>query len=361
MGTYIAYHYVNSLFNYGITSVINKRFSDLRYEINYSNSLYIIVARNVLMSRDDMESIMSYVSNGNTVFISAQYIDRKLIDTLGSKIPFNFTSFFGVDEYAMEKKDTWVSLAHSSGKNDKKYSFYFVPFDKKIISNDSVTKQVLGYNEKLDTNFIAIDHGQGKFILHTAPAAFSNYFLLTGNNKEYLENAFAYLSPETSSVYWDNYYRLGQRPDDDNFRIVDFFKKHPPLYYAFLLVLALLLIFLAFGGKRRQRFVPEKIPNMNTTVSYTETIGRLYMQKKDNRNIALKMFTYFLEHVRSQYYLNTQNLNNDFVEALSRKSGVPESRVQHLLQLMDETDRADQINDLRLLEIHNMVQEYFKK
>jgi hypothetical protein len=177
------------------------------------------------MSRDDMESMMNYVSSGNTVFISAQYVDRKLIDTLGAKISFDFASFFGFDEYGQEKKDTWISLAHSSGSNDRKYGFYFVPFDNKIVSNDSVTTQVLGYNEKLDTNFIAIDHGQGKFILHTAPAAFSNYFLLTGSNKEYLESAFSYLNAETSSVYWDNFYRLGQRPDNDNFSIAEFFKK----------------------------------------------------------------------------------------------------------------------------------------
>ena len=122
-----------------------------------------------------------------------------------------------------------------------------------------------------------------------------------------------------------------------------------------------LLLFLAFGGRRRQRFVPEKIPNTNSTVSYTETIGRLYLQKKDNRNIALKMFTYFLDQVRNNYYLNTQNLNNEFAEALSRKSGVPEAKVKHLLQLMDDTDQAENISDIRLLELHNLIQEYFKK
>ena len=107
--------------------------------------------------------------------------------------------------------------------------------------------------------------------------------------------------------------------------------------------------------------MPEKIPNTNTTVSYTETIGRLYLQKKDNRNIAIKMFTYFLEHVRNQYYLNTQNLNNEFAESLSRKTGVPETKVQQLLTLMDETDRTASISDARLLELHNLMQEYFKK
>jgi len=360
MGGYVAYHYINSLFNNGVTDVINKSFSKLRYEINYDKSLYIIVAKAVIISRDDLESMMSYVSNGNTLFISAEYIDEKLIDTLGTKISFDFSTFFAQSEYEMEKKDTWLSLAQEPAANKQKYGFFFVPFDNRVISYDSSTTQELGYNEMHRSNFIAIDHGRGKFILHTAPAAFSNYFLLTGNNKEYLEKSFSYFKPETSSVYWDNYYRL-RKGTDENFSIVNFFKKHPPLYYAFLLTLAALLIFIAFAGKRRQRLVPEKIPNTNTTVSYTETIGRLYLQKKDNRNIALKMFTYFLEHVRNNYYLNTQSLNNEFSEALSRKSGVPEEKVKHLLQLMDDTDRSDNISDIRLLELHNLIQEYFKK
>jgi hypothetical protein len=360
MGGYVAYHYINSLFNYGVTEVINKSFSKLRYEINYDKSLYIIVAKAVFMSRDDLESMMNYVGNGNTLFISAEYIDEKLIDTLGAKISFDFSTFFVQSEYNMEKKDTWLSLAQEPAANKQKYGFFFVPFNNRVISYDTSVTQELGYNDENRSNFIAIDHGRGKFILHIAPAAFSNYFLLTGNNKEYLEKSFSYFKPETSSVYWDNYYRL-RRGSDENFSIVNFFKKHPPLYYAFLLTLAALLIFIAFAGKRRQRFVPEKIPNTNTTVSYTETIGRLYLQKKDNRNIALKMFTYFLEHVRNSYYLNTQSLNNDFSEALSRKSGVPETRVKHLLQLMDDTDRSDNISDMRLLELHNLIQEYFKK
>ena len=360
MGSYIAYHYLNSLFNTGVTDVIDKSFSKLQYEINRSQTLYIIVARSVFMSKADMVSMLDYVSEGNTLFISSEYIDQKLLDTLDADVSFSFDVFFGANEYQMEKKDTWISLAHDPAANARKYGFFFVPFDNSVISYDTASTQVLGYNESRRTNFVAINHGRGKFILHTEPSVFSNYFLLTGNNKEYLEKAFSFFSAETNSVYWDNFYRL-RRSMDDDFSIFNFFKKHKQLYYAFLLTLAALLLFLAFGGKRRQRFVPEKIPNTNSTVSYTETIGRLYLQKKDNRNIALKMFTYFLDQVRNHYYLNTQNLNNEFVESLSRKSGVPEAKVKHLLQLMDDTDRAESISDLRLLDLHNLIQEYFKK
>ena len=360
MGGYVAYHYINSLFNYGVTDVIDKSFSKLRYEISYDKSLYIIVAKSVFMSQDDLESMMNYVSNGNTLLISAEYIDEKLVDTLGARVSLDFSVFFAQSEYTMEKKDTWVSLAQEPASSKQKYGFFFVPFNNRVISYDSSATQELGYNEERKPNFIAIDHGQGKFILHIAPAAFSNYFLLTGNNREYLEKTFSYFKPETNSVYWDNYYRL-RRSSNEGFSIFNFFKKHPPLFYAFLLTLAALLIFIAFGGKRRQRFVPERTLNTNTTISYTETIGRLYLQKKDNRNIALKMFTYFLEHVRNNYYLNTQYLNNEFSEALSRKSGVPETRVKHLLQLMDDTERSYNISDMQVLEIHNLLQEYFKK
>ena len=360
MGGYVAYHYLNSLFNYGVTDIINKPFSDLQYQINYTNSLYFILAKSVLMSRPDMESMLNYVGNGNVLFISAEYIDQKLIDTLGVDISFNFASFFGTSEYQMEKKDTWISMAHETLAVPKKYGFYFVPFDNRIISYDTAATQVLGYNESHDPNFIAIDYGQGKFILHTAPVAFSNYFLLTANNREYLEKAFSYFNAETNSVYWDNFYRIRKSTNDD-FSISGFFKKHPPLFCAFLIVLGSLLLFLAFGGKRRQRFVPEKIPNANTTVSYTETIGRLYLQKKDNRNIAMKMSSYFLEQVRNNYFLNTQNLNHEFAVSLSRKSGIPETKVNHLLQLMVDINQADSIDDMQLLELHNLTQGYFKK
>lgn len=356
MGSYIAYHYLNSLFENGVTDIINKPLAKLDYSISYNKSLYIIVGKGIFMSDADVATALNYVSNGNTMFISGDFIDQELLDTLGLRSTFDFGSFLFHDEYEMDKKDTWVSIS----QDPKKYGFYFTPLENHIYDYDSSATQVLGYNESGKPNFVAINYGQGKFIFHTAPATFSNYFLLTGNNKEYLEKAFSYFDFTTQSVYWDNYYRA-RKGSSENFSIIGFFKKHEQLYFALLLVLAGLLLFIAFGGKRRQRITPEKNPNINTTVSYTETIGRLYLQKKDNRNIALKMFTYFLEYVRTHYYLNTQTLNDEFAEALARKSGIAETKVKLLLRLMDDTDRAENISDIQLLEIHNNLQEYFKK
>ena len=223
MGSYIAFHYLNSLFNNGVTNLESRSFSDLRYQINYGNrSLYIIVANGVFMNKLDVESVMNYVSNGNTAFISANYIDEKLLDTLGIKATADFGSFYFTDEYQMEKNDTWLSIVN----DQKKYGFYFVPFNNNVIRYDSAVTQILGYNEDMEPNFIAVDHGQGKFVFHTAPAAFSNYFLLTKNNKEYLEKAFSYFDPTTSSVYWDNYYN-SEMSTEGKFSIIGFLGSIP--------------------------------------------------------------------------------------------------------------------------------------
>lgn len=359
MGSFIAYHYVCNLFENGIAGIKTKSFSNQWYENDQEKSVYLLIAKNVFLSKLDISYLLNYVSNGNTVFVSSEYIDQELLDTLGINMYVDYTTFMGISEYRLEKKDTWVSLADKQISSGKKYGLFWLPFENYFYDYDPSGIQVIGVNENRKANMIVLNHGNGKFIFHAAPAVFSNYFLLKPGNTEYLENIFSYFNPAAKSVYWDNYYRL--HTGTEEFSITGFFKKSPALYPAFLLTLSLLLLFIAFGGKRKQRFVPEKNLPVNSTVNYTETIGRLYLQKKDNKNISQKMITYFLEFVRNNYFLNTNQLNNDFVSALSRKSGVTELKVNNLLQLIQEISEAENVSDLKLLELHNGLQIVIKK
>lgn len=359
MGSYIAYHYVSSLFQNSVQPAEKKPFYEHWYNLYQDSSLYIILARTVFLGRYEINAMMNYVSYGNTMFISTAYLDNRLLDTLGVKMNPDWEQVYYLNEYRLDKHDTWVTVAQPGVQTVKKYGFYFTPFISGFIFPDSSGIRVLGYNEERRPNLIAVNHGNGKFILHASPAAFSNYFLLQPGNAEYIEKIFSYFPAETQAVYWDNYYRSNAGGDD--FSIVEFFKNHPPLFFAFLLALALLLLFLSFGGKRRQRFMEEKFPVQNVTVSYAETIGRLYLQKKNNRNIAGKMITYFLEFVRNHYYLNTQILNNEFATALAKKSGRPELSAHKLLQLMRDIENDEQVSDWRLLELQNQIEEFTKK
>ena len=123
----------------------------------------------------------------------------------------------------------------------------------------------------------------------------------------------------------------------------------------------LMLLYIAFGSKRKRRLIPDMQQNTNASLSFVQTIGNLYLQKKDNRNIAVKKMTYFLEFVRSNYHISTNNINAEFVQALSRKSGISPERVQSLVEKAGYVNESDAISDQDLFEISNLVDEFYKK
>ncbi|MGE5106988.1 MAG: hypothetical protein ACM3H8_05560, partial [Sphingobacteriales bacterium] len=78
-------------------------------------------------------------------------------------------------------------------------------------------------------------------------------------------------------------------------------------------------------------------------------------------NIAVKMITYFFEHIRNHYFLATHVINDEFVKALSRKSGVSEESIEELSAIIESVNNSEQVTDLELLDLHNRIQEFYKQ
>ena len=152
----------------------------------------------------------------------------------------------------------------------------------------------------------------------------------------------------------------GNKNFDNNRSSLDVLLGFPSLAAAFWLSLILLLVFLLFGSKRRQGIIEVIKPNENATVTFTETIGRLYLQKKDNKNIAGKMITYFNEYIRNTYFLNTNIINDDFITTLSRKSGVQHERVDILFRTINHTHASTVVDDYQLLSLNEQIQNFYK-
>jgi hypothetical protein len=244
------------------------------------------------------------------------------------------------------------------------YSYYYFPFRNHFFNIDSSNTRVIGYNEDHKPNSIVHFYGSGKLFLHCDPRAFSNYFLLKEENYKYLQNSLAYSFTEPDHLYWDDYYNKlryrKERNNDKEFSTFSEIMKHPALAWAFWIALALLSVYILFGGKRLQRIIEQRKPNENTSVTFTETIGRLYLQKKDNRNIADKMVTYFNEYIRNKYFLNTNSVNEDFITALSRKSGVQRDKVETLYRNIAGIHSSGDVNDYQLLSLQEQIQNFYK-
>ena len=357
-GTYIAYGQMENMFSRNTIRNKKQAFTKTWNEISDTASLYVCMAPALYVNDEEVKAMMNYVYAGNSLFIAANYIDDALLKEIKCKedykpIPSSYNFFDSV-------RNTNIEFSDSA------FSYYYHPYKNSFYNYDSVFTKVLGVNENKKPNYVVFFHGKGKLFLHCDPKAFSNYFLLKNENYRYMENAFSYTANNPDHLYWDDYYlklrsKRNSGNDDKNFSSLSEIMKHPPLAAAFWLSLLSLLLYILFGIKRRQRIIEKRKSNENTTVTFTETIGRLYLQKKDNKNIAEKMSTYFNEYVRNNYFLNTSNVNADFITTLSRKSGVAREKVEALYRAIHHAQTNDAVDDYQLLSLNEQIQNFYKK
>jgi hypothetical protein len=354
MGTNLAYRLLPGQFTADI-SLASKKINGNANPLAYvKGTAYIIIGKEMNLDDEELGQLLAYVYRGNEFFISGNDIDYRLLDTLGIKYGYDTA----LAETLEHKKNTSLQIADTLNYGNKQHGFFYYPFAGIFKTHNEETSKVLGLNENKLPNYIVVKYGKGKFYFHAAPAAFSNYFLLTANNTEYFSQVFSYLNKDANTVYWGDIYKFGEKKD---FSALSIFWKNPLLKYALLGACTLMLLYIAFGSKRKRRLIPELPANTNASLSFVQTIGNLYLQKKDNRNIAIKKITYFLEWVRNNYHINTNNVNAEFVQALSRKSGIAEQRVQLLMEKAAYVNESDSITDQDLFEINNLIDEFYKK
>ena len=355
-GANIAYRQVEAMYDANVIQEKKKDFQDTWENISDTGSLYICLAPKLFLSEEEVSAMMEYVEAGNSLFISSALIDQQLLDEAGCDESYHAPE---LDRLMGEMGNASVN---SVVQPEAKYGYYYYSFQNYFTGIDSTNTRVLGYNADKKPNLLVYFRGKGKLYLQCDPRAYSNYFLLKDDNYQHLKNTLAFTESRPQHVYWDDYYyKLRSRKNSNrNFSSLDEIMKYPPLKAAFLLSLLLLALYILFGGKRIQRIVPQLKPNENTTVTFTETIGRLYLQKKDNKNIADKMITYFNEYIRNTYFVNTNHVNEDFVALLSRKSGVDKDKVETLYRTIVATQGSAVVNDYQLLSLQEQIQNFYK-
>lgn len=355
-GCFVFYNQLDQLYYRNSIRTIKTNFEATWRNINDTDALYINISKNFLLSNKELEAVLSYVYNGNSIFISSENIDQKLLDTLACKVERSFNFFLA------DMKYTTVFLEPLIYNDSAAYTYFYVPFNNYFKSYDKSISKLLGKN-KFGADLIMVPYGSGRFYLHSEPRAISNYFLLQKDNYKYIRNIFSFTAAIPQHVYWDDYYNKRNRPpvDNDTKSGLGVLLKYPAMAWAFYLLLMLFILHVLFGGKRRQRIVPVIPPNTNTTVAFTETVSRLYLQKKDNRNIADKLITYFFEYIRNQYFLNTSQLNDNLITTLSRKSNKTKEATVQLFNTISEIQQSTQTSDAQLLLLNQQIENFYNK
>lgn len=354
-GAYVAFKTLPELFIRHSVQVVTKPFATTyarEPELRYSGNNYILVANELFTTEKDVEAMMEYVSIGNYLFLSVNKIDPMLEKKLNCKVVQGSNYQPGTPRKVQGYKDETVPL-------DTTYSYSGMIAASYFSDIDTAYTKVLGSNFKGKPNFIRVVHGRGCFFVSLNPYTFTNYFLLERNNIAALETQLSYMPDNAANIYWDDFYSHQYSAQSGDFSEWQVLMRYPSMRWALWLAVALLLLYVLFEGKRRQRIIPEKPVLANNSLEFVDAIGQLYYQQHDNFNLAHKMTLHLLEYIRTRYYLNTNHLNPQFIEALSKKAAMPEDEIRELIDMIHRIQLAGAVSDGQLQDFYQRIQHFY--
>ncbi|WP_223034124.1 DUF4350 domain-containing protein [Hanstruepera marina] len=353
LGCYVLFNELKNTSGFDVETSNKSIYESLKHVDSFTKKNLFLINDYISIEDEGTLSLLDFVERGNTVFISSNYFYGKLADTLNLNFDQDYDGFLKSPSYSTF---TSPSLKSHNVLFEDVIENYFVT------SIDTLNTVVLGHvlNEdktKQEINFIKVPFGDhdGAFYLHTNPFAFTNYHLL--DDKEcYAAAVLSYL-PD-NPIIWDNYYKSGRKVITSPLR---FILTNQALKWAFYIALLSLILFILFKGKRTQRVIPVIDPLKNSTVEFTKTVGDLYYQHGDFTNIINKKITYFLEHVRSSYYLDTNELSERFIEKLAIKSSNNKTDTKALVDFIAYLKSKSAHTENDLIELHKKIEEFLKR
>lgn len=317
---------------------------------------YLFINTYFDFDKTEMKSLFQWIEKGNSVFISGNHFGEALLDSLHLKMESSIV-------FDQIRTEPLVNLVNKKFKSEIPYHIK-KDFDTRYFSEiDTLSNVVLGISdiykgelkmESPEVNFIQVPIGEGKLFLHAQPEIFSNFFLLDGNNAKHTSEVLSYIN-NGDYIYLDHYYKSGKHINISPLRVLlnnKYFK------WAYYFVLIGVLLFVLFEGKRKQKAVPIVEPLVNKTYEYTRTIAGMYLDKNQHHKIAGKQISLFMEYIRTQLRIPTDNINSRFFKAISEKSGNSEEDTLSLFTQIEKIKNQTNTTAAEVVELHKTISAY---
>ncbi|WP_419494546.1 hypothetical protein [Chryseobacterium bernardetii] len=315
------------------------------YYIQHQKEAHNIVIIETDIDTESWKKVMDQVSNGSDAMLVISRMPKEVSDSIG----------FYDSEISFEEENV-LKLTDTKYKND------FIQLDKfpsgRGFSFIKPGVEVLGKTvEKKNTdqaNFIRIKFGKGNFYVHSEPLFLTNYYLLKPGNVKYAQDIFSYL-PDRETVWFV----------ENNTKASRFFMRfilgNPALKYAWWIFLGGLILFIFFNAKRKQRIIPIIEPLRNTSLDFVKSIGNLYLQEGDFHDMMAKKAQYFLNRVRMDLLIDTQNIDEEFAKKLQLKTGKPIEMINEAISLIKRAqDPYASVMKEDLAKINKLLDEILK-
>ncbi len=312
----------------------------------------LILCTGYYPDEEDLNVMLEHVYGGGNVLISAHDFSPLLEDTL------NFT----VNDYIfdadfvknLENRDSsYLRFTNPVLIDGKTFAYQRNNAYRRFMEIDTASMYVVAENDLGQPVTIRVPHGKGNLFLNTTPLAFTNLYLLHDENREFASSTLSMLPDRP--LHWAEYYMQGRRESATPLRYI---LRQPELAWGYYILLAVLIIYMIIESKRKQRAIPVIKPLRNTSVDFVNTISSLYYKRKNHRSIADKRISYFLDQLRSKYYLPQHLEGKPLYEKIASKSGHTIGEVESLMLAIMDIKMKREITEQELKNINRYIEEF---
>lgn len=347
------------------------------------HSNYVFVGEALYLDSLSTQRLLSFVAAGNTAIVSSKTIPFDLMFHLY----YEECEDAEWSDYEMEE-GKMMSASLLEPELSQRVLLYYarqnVPeayrwsYIESSFFCDSLPQRPLGYLADTLINFAEFPYGEGRFLLHTTPIAFSNFHLLRPDLRPYAEGVLSHM-PE-GDIYWDACSRIpeavGRRRNRDGSgsreqameQPLAYILKQPPLAWAWYLLLSLAALYVLFRAKRRQRIIPVLAKNENSSYEFITTIANLHFREKDYQNLCIQNMRLFLAQVRERYGLVAQlhpdshvpRNDPEYMMRLARVAERPVEQVQDIFKQYAATIQFEPTEEM-MVNLHLAMEKFFKQ
>ena len=350
------------------------------------HSNYVFIGEAMLLDSADNQRLLDFVSAGNTAFVSSKTLPASLADTIydppcgdvaWSDYDFHWDTG-GVTLGLVQPSPNGNAAAgpqpffYARQNRPLPYRWHYIDYRCFCAENGFA---LLGTMNDTLANFAEVPHGRGRFLLHTAPLAFSNFHLLRPEGRAYASGVASHLAP--GKTYWDAHNRtteaVGRQrnglprslPDE---HALTYILKQPALAWAWYLLLALGLAWVVAKMRRRQRIIPVLPRNENSSLEFIGAIANLHFREQNFQRLCVQKMRLFLVHIREKYGF-TAPLDPDtslpradavFFSRLAQTAQLPEPQVRDVFEQYAACARY-QPTEAMMTSLHFAIEDFWKK
>lgn len=337
---------------------------DITLEDHWSSkSAYLFVNNRFDPTETEWTALHDFAERGNIVWIATESISDLVNSTLDINI---LPPGLGFSDINPGEDSVTIYFDRPHWPKDpypipERYFSRIIPGKKRLLRHSPVMMSHEG-----DYAAIFIPVGEGGICLSSFPRMISNYGLMDTRYESMISGLLSILPEDLKTVYWDewikveNQRRRNDREAEDGPGPLSFIWQQEALRMAFLLAVSAVLLLLIFQTKRIQRIIPPSPPLSNTTLDFTDTVGRLYFQEQQHLKPALKRISAFREYLTETYLLPEAFGSEEYCQTLAAKSGQDLRKVITLIRTIEKAESATSLNEDQLLFLSEQIDSFIQ-